>query len=102
MADLHSQDFQACLNTPFALGDPADGSVSLDLVAVVEGAPSTRLERFSLFFHGPLSPVYPQHLYRLEHAQLGSLDIFLVPVGPDDAGEYMQYEAVFNRFLPKK
>jgi len=37
----------------------------------------------------------PQATYTLEHTELGELDIFLVPVGPDGGGR-QQYEAVFN------
>jgi hypothetical protein len=49
---------------------------------------------FSLVFRGgPDSPL-SQRIYRLEHEQLGSLDLFLVPLGPDAAGQ--RYEAVFT------
>lgn len=36
----------------------------------------------------------PQGTYRLEHDELGTLEIFLVPLGPDAVG--MRYEAIFN------
>jgi hypothetical protein len=49
---------------------------------------------FSLFFRGPVEPVLPQRIYRLEHAGLGTLEIFLVPVGHDATGT--AYEAVFG------
>ena len=49
---------------------------------------------FSLVFLGPTEPVLPQRIYRVEHAELGALDIFLVPLGPDDVGQ--RYEAVFT------
>jgi len=35
-----------------------------------------------------------QRIHALEHPVLGTLDIFLVPVGPDAQG--MRYQAVFN------
>ncbi|MGD0606849.1 MAG: hypothetical protein ABSA53_25080 [Streptosporangiaceae bacterium] len=43
----------------------------------------------------------PQGIYRLEHAQLGTLEFFIVPVGPAEAadskaGQAMRYEAVFG------
>jgi hypothetical protein len=56
-------------------------------------SPSGR-EPFALLFRGPAEPILPQRIYPLEHAGLGKLDVFLVPVGPDDQG--MRYEAVFN------
>ena len=49
---------------------------------------------FSLVFTGPVEPVLPQRTYRLRHDELNDLDIFIVPIGRDDAG--VRYEAVFN------
>jgi hypothetical protein len=51
-------------------------------------------EGFSLIFRGPMTPVLPQATYRFERAGFDPLDIFIVPVGTDEAG--MRYEAVFN------
>jgi hypothetical protein len=58
--------------------------------------------QFAVVFHGHLEPVIPQGSYRLEHDQLGTLELFLVPIGPDnltDPGQdaqAMRYEAVFG------
>jgi hypothetical protein len=49
---------------------------------------------FTLTFVGPMQPVLPQRIYRLEHPEVGAFDLFLVPVGPNAQG--MQYEAVFT------
>jgi hypothetical protein len=79
-----------------------DGSLELTLDAV-EGhgtrgprpdVPGLRAEPFSLVFLGPLSPVLPQKTWDLAHPALGTLAIFLVPIGPKDGR--MRYEAVFN------
>lgn len=51
-------------------------------------------EAFSILFGGPREAMLPQAIYRLEHDSLDQLDIFLVPVGPDEAGQ--RYEAVFT------
>ena len=57
---------------------------------------------FSVLFHGPERPVLPQAIYRLEHNQLGVLELFLVPLGPNEPtapGERptaMRYEATFG------
>lgn len=51
-------------------------------------------EPFSIIFRGPKEPILPQHIYRLTHPRLGSLGLFLVPIGPDTLG--MQYESVFT------
>jgi hypothetical protein len=56
--------------------------------------PAGRREPFTLLFRGPRTPYALQGIHRLEHDQLGTLELFLVPIGPDDAG--MRYEAVFT------
>jgi len=50
-------------------------------------------EQFSLLFNGPAEPLLPQAIYTLENAELGTIEIFLVPVAAD--GEGVDYEAVF-------
>ena len=47
-------------------------------------------EPFRLLFRGPSRPILPQRTYALEHAELGRLEIFIVPIGPG------QYEAIFT------
>ena len=49
--------------------------------------------QFSLLFRGPVDCEFPQAIYRLEHDELGRLDLFLVPLGPDADGS--RFEAVF-------
>ena len=49
---------------------------------------------FSLFFTTPPGPFLAQAIYPLEHAELGRLEIFLVPLGPRD-GENL-YESIFT------
>lgn len=49
---------------------------------------------FSIVFRGPRGIPLPQRLYRMEHTGIGSFDLFLVPIGPDEKG--LLYEAVFN------
>jgi hypothetical protein len=38
--------------------------------------------------------VLPQQIYSLDHASMGRLSIFLVPIGADAGGT--QYEAIFS------
>jgi hypothetical protein len=51
-------------------------------------------EQFSVLFRGPRDPTLPQRIYRLENAAMGTLEIFLVPVGRDTTTTI--YEAVFT------
>jgi hypothetical protein len=49
---------------------------------------------FSILFTGPLGPLLPQKTYSFQHEELGSFDLFIVPIGQDEAGT--RYEAVFG------
>jgi hypothetical protein len=90
-------DFAGCLNERFRLAS-GGATIELELVAASpvgdRAAADGRREPFALLFRGPSDPVLPQRIYRLECASLGSLDIFLVPIGADAAG--IRYEAVFS------
>lgn len=60
------------------------------------GGESDAREPFSVIFLGPLEPILAQSMYRLRHSELGELDLFLVPVGPDRDNSGIQYEAIFS------
>lgn len=49
---------------------------------------------FSLIFVETGDAVMPQGLYRLQHAEMGEVTIFLVPIGKDQRG--VSYQATFN------
>ncbi len=50
---------------------------------------------FSLIFRSPGERRHaPQQIYTVRHPELGEIEIFLVPIGPDERG--MRYEAVFT------
>ena len=49
---------------------------------------------FSLLFRGPTEHRLEQATYPLEHPQLGTVEIFMVPVGVSGSG--LEYEAVFG------
>lgn len=72
-------------------------AVDVRLQTATDAGSTPRQEQFSLLFTGPLDLFLPQGIYRLEHDQLGTIDLFLVPIGKD--GDGYQYEAVFNRLL---
>ena len=73
---------------------PEDSS-TLDLELVSSTGLNEGSERpFSIVFRGPGDALLPQRIYRMEHAEIGAFEIFLVPIGPDDEG--LLYEAIFN------
>jgi hypothetical protein len=94
---LTASHFQRHMGSSFRLR--ADDVVDVELLEVDEvgvgpGAPPETRAPFSIVFLGPRDPVLAQRIYRLEHEELGTLDLFLVPIGRDDAG--VRYEAVFT------
>ena len=93
------ETFSPFLDTDFRLTDPTTGDpLVLRLTAVVAGGRqpgAPRVEPFTLTFSGPPAPILQQRTYGLVHDALGSLDIFLVPIGYDASGS-VRYEAVFN------
>ena len=88
-------DFTRHLNQAFTLdlGEQAIAAELIEARSLGAAAPGER-EPFSLVFRIASSSVVPQRIYTLHHAELGDLEIFLVPIGPDDEG--MRLEAVFT------
>jgi hypothetical protein len=78
-----------------SIGDDG-GRVRLRLIEVcaMKSYPGQESTPFSIVLRGPSEPVIAQRIFALTHVSLGTLDLFLVPIGPDEQG--MRYEAVFN------
>lgn len=93
---LTHEHFASCLNDTFvALLN--DSTVDFRLVEVRplrQGAPDAAREPFSLLFLNNAPVLFPQQTYRMRHARLGELGIFLVPIAMNRDG--FVYEAVFN------
>jgi hypothetical protein len=98
LKDLTAATFEAHQRTPFRIhyGGEAPLEVVLHQVRRLEPHPGPRAEPFSAYFLGPRAPVLQQHTFKVEHDQIGTLDLFLVPIGPDPQAGGMLYEAVFN------
>jgi hypothetical protein len=95
LENLNAKSFAAHLQTRFEVRVPDSQPLFLHLYEITEQNHSPQVEHFSLFFSGPLAPQCSQGIHSLQHAELGSFDLFLVPIGPDSHG--MRYQAVFNR-----
>jgi|ERR1700683_2151163 hypothetical protein len=92
--ELTADDFLATKGEQFRL---ATAQLDLKLVEVTRysaGHPGSVRAPFSVLFHGPIQPVLPQAIYRLENERLGALELFIVPLGPEQ--DAMRYEAVFG------
>ena len=98
LEQLQSSDFALYLNQTFIVRLKGMERIELELVLVTERGkgfrPGARLP-FSLHFLGPVSSQYLlQNTYQLEHPEMGALDIFLVPLGPEEGR--MRSEAIFS------
>jgi ribosomal protein S18 acetylase RimI-like enzyme len=93
--DLSASVFAAQLDTEFRVAFEGVPPVTLELFEVTEGASTSAQAHFSLVFRGPHDRVLSQGMCRMEHAALGAVVLFIVPIGPDSRG--MRYQAVFNR-----
>ena len=94
--DFRFDDFQACLKQTFLL-QLDDYSDELELIRVERHEDSHALgerEAFSIVFQSNRAEILAQQSCRLAHPRLGELDLFIVPIGQDDAG--VRYEAVFS------
>lgn len=93
----HFDDFNCCLNQLFILELNASSTCQLELISIDKHPGNATVadhEAFSVIFRGENNPVLDQQIYRIKHDTLGDMELFIVPIGPDDKG--MCYEAVFS------
>ena len=99
-ATLTEKEFSKHVNTNFRVELDGENSVDLELTEVKgymsKNNEQTGMERFSIYFQGPAEPSLVQKLYVFQHAEMGSFEMFLVPIAKNKAG--FRYEAVFNYF----
>jgi hypothetical protein len=94
LSTLTADDFSKHLNTVFTFHDgDREWPLTLLSVSTLPGRAGKR-QPFSLVFIGVPGVVFSQRIYTLDHASLGRLPIFLVPIGADTGGT--RYEAVFS------
>jgi hypothetical protein len=95
LGELTLATFEPLVGNRFTVG----GTTPVALEFVLESAtaagewPGGR-DPFSLMFLGPSEPLLPQAIYALRHADLGVLEIFVVPVARDAGG--VRYQAIFT------
>ena len=95
LGTLTAETFARLRGERFRVSPGDSPAFDVELADVTEAAHrGPRRAQFSLVFRGGPTPPLPQRIYRVEHDELGPLDIFLVPLGPDDVGQ--RYEAVFT------
>jgi len=99
MDPLTRDTFQPHVGSAFRLVAADEQTLDLTLAECHEltGSHGESREPFSLLFQAAADdPVLEQQqIVPLEHPDLGRLEIFLVPLGPDKDGRW-RYEAVFT------
>jgi hypothetical protein len=100
---LTVRDFIEHVNTTFPVVLGPGEVIDLELIEAKTigdgprlGSPGIRQQPFSLTFRGPRDRMLPQCIHPVEHPTLGSLTIFLVPLGPEGDPTGLHYQAIFN------
>jgi hypothetical protein len=94
------ETFSGHVGEAFRIHPGASNPLDVELISATglgeesESSGSDRRQPFSIVFRGPGNLLLPQRIYRMEHAEIGSFELFLVPIGPDDKGH--RYEAIFT------
>ena len=95
---LTAGDFRPRVGDAYRLapldGDPVDAVLAT--VTEHDSRPDDKRAPFSFAFRTPMATTLGQGTYRVEHADAGALELFLVPIGPDAEAGGMLYEAVFG------
>ncbi|HEY0832743.1 MAG TPA: hypothetical protein VGE72_02440 [Azospirillum sp.] len=98
LGSLTINDFADKIGQTFKIKFDDDVVVDLTLGRTEPGkhkAPGTMRDPFSLFFTGPGNLRLSQGAFPMENEALGSLPIFIVPVG-ENADGTITYQAVFS------
>jgi hypothetical protein len=95
LASVPCEQFAACLDQDFEIVF-TDGTlpVKLSEARPLGVRPESIREPFALTFLGRAGLRLPQGIYKMRHASLGEMEIFLVQVAADQNGS--AFEAVFN------
>ena len=95
--DMTRELFEPYLDATFEVS-PEEGAAFqarlIDVSPMGETVGPTGRRAFSVVLRGPANDAPEQGMYGVEHEVLGRVDLFMVPIGPDDEG--MKYEAVFT------
>jgi hypothetical protein len=94
---LELSDFEPHVNQIIPIRFTPDVVIPATLIEAKTINSSSTLPRkpFALTFRtNQKNEYYSQAIFEIQHPLKGTLEIFLVPIGPDEAG--MRYEAIFS------
>lgn len=94
--NLTLDDFAGLLEQELTLqfGDEEQSARVLEARELPGGMPGGRTPFSLILRSGPKDRFRPQGICRLHHPEHGELELFLVPIGPDEEG--MRYEISFS------
>ncbi len=95
--ELDHTIFEPCLNDVFRV-ETSEGVVEIELSEVElnpAGSSDDSVRKpFTLIFRGPKTPLLAEAVQVLGHDDLGSVEIYLIPIL--STGEQQSYQAIFN------
>jgi hypothetical protein len=95
MADLLLETFEPLVGESFVLR-AADGHIEAQLTEATALPAPAGVARtpFSLVWRGPLDPPLAQGMHAVEHHDIGTELMFIVPIGRSTGGH--DYQAIFS------
>jgi hypothetical protein len=102
LESLTVDDFAPLLHERFRIepGEQAPFEVELVEVSEIPREPGGRAP-FSVVFQGGPSPPLPQSINRVEHDDLGAIEIFLVPIAADRYWSVIVDRGVEPQYVPR-
>jgi hypothetical protein len=97
LEQLSAEDFSKHLNTKFKVYYSDDNVFEAELVEVFELKTNANLESFSLMFLLPVDFGFEQRVFKIEHPEIGTMELFIVPIRQVESK--IRYEAIFNRLI---
>jgi hypothetical protein len=95
LATLAASDFEPLLHQKFRLVE-AGTEIALELIEVSQTRSARGGEKrapFILQFKSSPGAMRPQGIFRIEHEELGAIEVFAVPVSADESG--CCYDVIF-------
>jgi hypothetical protein len=92
---MNREDWLPCLEQNLTATTTEGNSFSVELLenkSLGKKSEATQ-EAYSLVFRGPHEELPEQGLISLKHKAIGTIEVFMVPIGSDEQG--MCYEAIF-------
>jgi len=90
--------FEPYLGETFSIrhgeGESGEPLATTLIEAQALGSAAGRRDPFSIVFRAPPGVMLAQGVYQIDHAAIGTFELFIVPIGPDGVG--LCYQAIFG------